>query len=220
MSYFRAFMVAKKKNTSDNIEVATPENGSCTATIVLPDEVLDNPVSYLDIADTTDAFGNQVVPPQGLVRVRHNHPTLHPNGFFYNMLLEEVHPVPYPCLDSWLCTMHKSCYPPCEATCLTPCFASAPHAKLCFIAQVPFSVEDDLLEHPIKVDLHFEACIAHGLLTTVEKVGDLIDRYMERNVRRSYNKQQLMDQSWRNILRRRPKVLINTGASVIHHKIS
>ena len=93
-AYFRTFKFSKKSKalnlSLENIDVAAPENGAAVQTLALPDIECDNPLDCLNMTDTRDAFGNQVVERKGLVRVSHNHSVYNSAGFFYNLLLNEV----------------------------------------------------------------------------------------------------------------------------------
>ena len=89
-AYFRTFEV-KNQNRALNlghakVDIATPGH----ALQLHLESALDDPTGYLDIADTTDAFGNQMVQRKGLVHFSHHHPAYAPDGFFYNVLLEKV----------------------------------------------------------------------------------------------------------------------------------
>ena len=77
-----------------------------------------------------------------------------------------------------------------------------------------FRIEDDLLEHPAAVGSHFEACIAHGIIVSLEQLGDLIDHYMERYLRKSYDKQELIDK----ILAKHPNIANLDGKLAIQRQ--
>ena len=70
--------------------------------------------------------------------------------------------------------------------------------------QVSFRIEDDLLTYPVAVDSYFEACIAHGIVTTIAKLGHVIDHYMERYLRKTYDKHETIDR----ILSKHPNVAV------------
>ena len=92
--YYRTFQFQSKAAAlnlaTEDIDIAAPEDGTAIGNVVLHDEVFDDPLSYLDVADTKDAFGNQVMERKGLVRFSHNHPAYQSDGFFYNLLVDEV----------------------------------------------------------------------------------------------------------------------------------
>ena len=141
-AYFRTFQI-KNQNRALNlghaeVNIATPGHG------LHLESALDDPVGYLDIANTTDAFGNQVVQRKGLVRFSHHHPAYAPDGFFYNVLLEKVIQFLVILLTYYFCDLL-----------ITMC----QHQTFCntciCILQVAFRIEDDLLEHPAAVGSHF-----------------------------------------------------------------